>query len=68
LPIAPDKLVSEVVKYARAIQDAEGKLRKSLLVEHFTSNGVLPGSVNQALNLAQESGSLSVNEMWVTIR
>jgi hypothetical protein len=60
--------VSEVVKYAKAIQDAEGRVRKSLLVEHFTSNGYLPGSVNQALDLAQESGTLSVNEMWVIIR
>jgi hypothetical protein len=68
LSLSPDKLVSEVVKYAKAIQDAEGRVRKSLLVEHFTSNGYLPGSVNQALDLAQESGTLSVNEMWVIIR
>lgn len=67
-PLAPEKLVSEVVKYAKAIQDAEGRLRKSLLIEHFTSSGYLPGSVNQALDLAQESGALSVNEMWVIIR
>ena len=65
---SPGELVSEVVKYAKAIQDADGRIRKSLLVEHFTSNGHLPGSVNQALNLAQESGALSVSEMWVNIR
>jgi hypothetical protein len=64
----PDKLVSEVVEYAKAFQDAEGCVRKSLLVEHFTSNGYLPGPVNQALDLARESGALSVDEMWVTIR
>ncbi len=68
LSLAPDKLVDEVVKYAKAIQDAEGRVRKSLLVEHFASDGYLPGSVNQALDLAQKSGSLSVNEMWVTIQ
>jgi uncharacterized protein YneF (UPF0154 family) len=68
LSLSPDKLVSEVVKYAKAIQDAEGRVRKSLLIEHFTSNGHLPGSVNQALDLAQESEALSVNEMWVIIR
>ena len=68
LSISPDKLVSEVVQYAKAIQDAEGRVRKSLLVEHFISNGHLPGPVNQALDLAQESGVLSINEMWVTIR
>ena len=66
--LSPDRLVSEVVKYAKAIQDAEGRVRKSLLVEHFASNGYLPGLVKQALDLAQESGTLSVNEMWVTIR
>jgi hypothetical protein len=68
LSLSPDKLVTEVVKCAKAIQDAEGRVRRSLLVEHFTSNGHSPGSVNQALDLAQESGALSVNEMWVTIR
>jgi hypothetical protein len=68
LSLSPDKLVSEVVKYAKAIQDAEGRVRKSLLIEHFTSNGHLPGSVNQALDLAQESEALSVNEKWVIIR
>jgi uncharacterized protein YneF (UPF0154 family) len=68
LSLSPDKLVSEVVKYAKKIQDAEGRVRKSLLIEHFTSNGHLPGSVNQALDLAQESEALSVNEMWVIIR
>jgi uncharacterized protein YneF (UPF0154 family) len=68
LSLSPDKLVSEVVKYAKAIQDAEGRVRKSLLIEHFTSNGHLPASVNQALDLAQESGALLVNEMWVIIR
>jgi predicted membrane-bound mannosyltransferase len=68
LPSSSDKLVSEVVKYAKAIQDAEGRVRKSLLVERFTSNGYLPVSVNQALDLAQETGALSVSEMWVTIR
>ena len=68
LSLSPDKLVGEVVEYAKAIQDVEGRVRKSLLVEHFTSNGHLPGSVNQALDLARESGALSVDEMWVTIR
>ena len=68
LSLSPDKLASEVVEYAKAIQDAEGHVRKSLLVEHFTSNGHLPGPVNQALDLAQESGAPSVDEMWVTIR
>jgi hypothetical protein len=68
LSLSPAKLVSEVIKYAKAIQDADGCVRKSLLVEHFMSNGHLPGPVNQALNLAQESGALSVDEMWVTIR
>jgi CHASE2 domain-containing sensor protein len=68
LSLSPDRLVSEVVAYAKAIQDAEGCVRKSLLLEHFTSNGYLPGSVNQALDLAQESGALSIDEMWVTIR
>ena len=53
LSVSPDKLVSEVVKYAKAIQDAEGRVRKSLLVEHFTANGHLPGIVNDALGLAQ---------------
>jgi CHASE2 domain-containing sensor protein len=67
-PLSPDKLVSEVVKHAKAIQDADGRVRRSLLIEHFTSNGHLPDSVNQALDLAQESGSLSVDERWVTIR
>lgn len=68
LSLSPAELVSEVVKYAKAIQDAEGCVRKSLLVEHFASTGYLPGLVNQALDLAQESGALSVNEMWVTVR
>jgi hypothetical protein len=68
LSIPLDKLVSELQTYATVIQDAEGRVRKSLLVEHFTSKGYLPGSVKQALNLAQESGTLLVNEMWVTIR
>lgn len=66
--LSPDELVSEVIEYARAIQNAEGCVRKSLLVEHFTSNGHLPGPVNQALDLAQESGILSIDEMWVTVR
>lgn len=66
--LPPDKLVSEVIAYAKAIQNAEGRVRKSLLIEHFTSNGHLPGPVKQALDLAQESGVLSVDEMWVTIR
>lgn len=65
---SPDKLLSEVVEYAKAIQDAKGCVRKSLLVEHFTSNGYLPGPVDQALDLARESGVLSIDEMWVTIR
>lgn len=67
-PPSLDKLASEVVEYARSFQDARGFVRKSLLVEHFASNGYLPGSVNQALDLAQESGIISVDEMWVTIR
>jgi uncharacterized protein YneF (UPF0154 family) len=66
--LSPDKLVNEVVEYAKTIQDAEGRVRKSLLVEHFTSNDHLLGPVNQALDLAQESGALSVDKMWVTIR
>lgn len=68
LSLSPDKLVSEVVEYARAIQDAEGRVRKILLIEHFTSNGYLPGPVNRALDLARESGAISIDEMWVTIR
>jgi hypothetical protein len=68
LSLSPDKLVGEVVQYAKAIQDAEGRVRKSLLVEHFTSSGHLPGPVNQALDLAHESGALSVDEKWVTIQ
>jgi hypothetical protein len=68
LSLSPDRLVSEVVEYAKEIQDAEGRVRKSLLVEHFASNGYMPGLVNQALDLAQESGILSIDEMWVTIR
>ena len=59
---------AEVVKYAKAFQDAGGRVRKSQLIEHFTSDGHLPGSVNQALDLAKESGALSVNEMWVIIQ
>lgn len=66
-PPSLDKLTGEVVEYARAFQDARGRVRKSLLVEHFASNGYLPGLVNQALDLARESGTLSVDEMWVTI-
>lgn len=65
--LSPDKLLHEVVTYAKATQNAEGRVRKSLLIEHFTSNGYLPGSVNQALDLAQESGALSLNETWVII-
>lgn len=68
LPLSPDKLMSEVIEYAKTIQDAEGRVRKSLLVERFASNGHLPGSVNQALDLARESGILSMDEMWVTIQ
>jgi hypothetical protein len=66
--LSPDKLVVEVIEYAKAIQDPKGCVRRSLLVEHFTANGHLPGPVNQALDLARESGALSVDEMWVTIR
>ena len=68
LSLSPDKLASEVVEYAKAIQDAEGRVRKSLLVEHFTSSGHLPDPVNQALDLARQSGAFLVDEMWVTIR
>lgn len=68
LSLSSDKLVSEVAEYAKAIQDAEGRVRKSLLVEHFTSSGHLPGTVNEALGLAQRSGIFSIDEMWVTIR
>lgn len=64
---SPDELVTEVVEYAKAIQSAEGRVRKSLLVEHFTSSGHLPSTVNEALVLAQRSGKFSVDEMWVTI-
>lgn len=67
-PLSPEKLVNEVVEYAKAIQDVEGRVRRSLLVEHFTSNGHLLDSVNQALDLAQESEALSIDEMWVTVR
>jgi hypothetical protein len=65
---SPEDLVSEVVNYAKIIQDTEGRVRRSLLVEHFTANGCLPSSVNEALHVAQESGALSLNEMWVTIQ
>lgn len=68
LSLPPDKLVSEVIAYAKTIQDAEGRVRKSLLVEHFAADGYLPGLVNQALDLALESGAVSVDEMWVNIR
>jgi len=68
LSLPPDKLASEVVEYAKTIQDAEGSVRKSLLIEHFASNGYLPSLVNQALDIARESGALSVDEMWVNIR
>jgi hypothetical protein len=68
LSLSPEKLVGEVVEYAKTFQDAEGRVRKSLLVEHFTSHGQLPDTVNQALELAWQSGALSVDEMWVTIR
>lgn len=59
---------SEVVRYAKMIQNAEGLVRRSLLIQHFASNGFRPESVNHALQLAEESGNLSTDGLWVTIR
>jgi hypothetical protein len=67
-PPSTNASIDDIVKYAKLIQNSQGLVRKSSLIEHFALNGCSPASVNQAIQLAEESGIVSVSGLWVTIR
>jgi CHASE2 domain-containing sensor protein len=64
----PDELAREIVEFARGVQDAEGRVRRSILVERFLSRGLLPADITRALDLAEQAGSVQVQEKWITLR